>query len=219
MLLVFDWDGTLIDSAAKIVRCMQGAMVQMQLAVLPDESIRQIIGLSLPEAITVLYPQEPAAVREALRVEYIRQFVSVDQTASPLFAGVEESLHLLRDRGYTLAVATGKARRGLDRVLVQLGMEKFFHATRCADETRSKPHPQMLHELLALFVCEPEQALMVGDTSFDMEMAQAAGVPRVAVGYGAHRREQLLPYSPLACLDEFAGLLPLVASLAPEPLF
>ena len=214
MLLIFDWDGTLIDSAAKIVRCMQCAAEASGVDPLPDEPIRQIIGLSLPQAIAVLYPNESSALHDEIRQQYVRHYIGVDQTPSPLFAGVAETLHTLRDAGYTMAVATGKARRGLDRVLEQMGMQKFFHATRCADETRSKPHPQMLHELLDFFVTEPEQALMVGDSCFDMEMAQVAGVPRVAVSYGAHSIEQMLPYEPVACLDRFEALLPVVASIA-----
>ncbi len=213
MLLIFDWDGTLIDSAAKIVTCMQYAAEESGVDPLPDEPIRQIIGLSLPQAIAVLYPHESPALHEDIRQRYVSHYIGMDQTPTPLFAGVTETLHTLRDAGYTLAVATGKARRGLDRVLEQMGMQKFFHATRCADETRSKPHPQMLHELLDFFVCAPEQALMVGDSSYDMEMAQAAGVPRVAVSYGAHSVEQMLRYEPVACLDQFADLLPVVTSI------
>jgi phosphoglycolate phosphatase len=213
MLLIFDWDGTLIDSAAKIVTCMQYAAEESGVEPLPDEPIRQIIGLSLPQAIAVLYPNESPALHEDIRQRYVSHYIGMDQTPTPLFAGVTETLHTLRDTGYTLAVATGKARRGLDRVLEQMNMQKFFHATRCADETRSKPHPQMLHELLDFFVCEPEQALMVGDSCYDMEMAQAAGVPRVAVSYGAHSIEQMLRYEPVACLDRFADLLPVVTSI------
>ncbi len=213
MLLIFDWDGTLIDSAAKIVTCMQYAAEESGVEPLPDEPIRQIIGLSLPQAIAVLYPNESPALHEDIRQRYVSHYIGMDQTPTPLFAGVTETLHTLRDTGYTLAVATGKARRGLDRVLEQMNMQKFFHATRCADETRSKPHPQMLHELLDFFVCEPEQALMVGDSCYDMEMAQAAGVPRVAVSYGAHSIEQMLRYEPVACLDCFADLLPVVTSI------
>ncbi len=216
MLLIFDWDGTLIDSAAKIVSCMQCAAEKSGVDPLPDELIRHIIGLSLPQAIAVLYPQETPEKCEEIRQHYVGHYIGVDQTPSPLFAGVADTLHTLRDAGYTMAVATGKARRGLDRVLEQMGMQKFFHATRCADETRSKPHPQMLHELLDFFVCAPEQALMVGDSSYDMEMAQAAGVPRVAVSYGAHSIQQMQRFEPLACLDRFADLLPVVASITTD---
>ncbi|HQQ63954.1 MAG TPA: HAD-IIIA family hydrolase [Pseudomonadales bacterium] len=207
MLLVFDWDGTLVDSTAKIVRCMQQAAAACHVEVLAPEDICQIIGLGLPEAIVALYPLLDHAQREAVRGQYVHFFIHVDNTPTPFFPSVEETLHGLRDDGYSLAVATGKSRRGLDRVLEQLGMQDFFHATRCADETCSKPDPQMLQELLAHFRCDAAAALMVGDTHFDMAMAQAIGMPRVAVSYGAHRIEQLLPYQPLACLQQFDELL------------
>jgi phosphoglycolate phosphatase len=213
MLLIFDWDGTLIDSTAKIVRCMQQAAEQVGVEVLDSPAICQIIGLGLPEAIATLYPQCDPEQREAVREHYVHFFISVDQTPSPFFPGVEETLAVLRSDGHELAVATGKSRRGLDRVLEQHGMQDFFHATRCADETRSKPHPQMLHELLAHFGRNPADALMVGDTHFDMAMAQQAGMSRVAVNYGAHHQHQLLPYEPLACLDHFSQLLPVVAAV------
>lgn len=213
MLLIFDWDGTLIDSTAKIVRCMQQAAEEAGVEVLAHEAICQIIGLGLPEAIMALYPAEDAARRETIRQQYVHFFINVDQTPSPFFPGVEETLQQLHGQGHTLAIATGKSRRGLDRVLQQLSLQDFFHATRCADETRSKPHPQMLHELLDYFGRRADAALMVGDTHFDMAMAQEAGMARVAVSYGAHRVEQMLPYEPLACLDDFAALPAVVAGV------
>ena len=213
MLLIFDWDGTLIDSTAKIVRCMQQAAEQVGVEVLDSPAICQIIGLGLPEAIAALYPDSNAQQREKVREQYVHFFISVDQTPSPFFPGVEETLALLRGDGYALAVATGKSRRGLDRVLEQHNMQDFFHATRCADETRSKPHPQMLHELLTHFRCDPVDALMVGDTHFDMAMAQQAGMASIAVSYGAHRVDQLLPYGPVACLDHFGELPAAIAAV------
>jgi phosphoglycolate phosphatase len=206
MLLIFDWDGTLIDSTTKIVRCMQQAAEQVGVEVLAPDVIRQIIGLGLPEAIATLYPQADSQQLDKVREQYVHFFINVDQTPSPFFPAVEETLHCLRDDGYQMTVATGKSRRGLDRVLEQLGMQNFFHATRCADETKSKPHPQMLQELLDLFGCNASEALMVGDTHFDMAMAQEIGMPRAAVSYGAHSIHQLLPYQPVACLDHFNQL-------------
>lgn len=215
MLLIFDWDGTLIDSTAKIVRCMQQAAEQVGVEILSSDVIRQIIGLGLPEAIATLYPQGAAQELKKVREQYVHFFITVDQTPSPFFPAVEETLTALRDDGYQLAVATGKSRRGLDRVLEQHNMQHFFHATRCADETQSKPHPQMLHELLDHFARKPAEALMVGDTHFDMAMAQQAGMARVAVSYGAHHPSQLMPYEPLACLDHFSELLPVIATVKP----
>lgn len=215
MLLIFDWDGTLIDSTAKIVRCMQQAAEQVGVEILDSAAICQIIGLGLPEAIATLYPQVNTKQREKVREQYVHFFITVDQTPSPFFPDVEETLTTLRNDGYQLAVATGKSRRGLDRVLEQHKMQNFFHATRCADETQSKPHPQMLHELLEQFERKPAEALMVGDTHFDMAMAQQAGMARVAVSYGAHHPSQLMPYAPLACLDHFYELLPVIATVKP----
>lgn len=213
MLLIFDWDGTLVDSADKIVRCMQRAAERAQVEVLPTASIRQIIGLGLPEAMATLYPALDDASRLRVREEYVHCFVNLDQTPAPFFPAVEETLQRLRDAGYPLAVATGKSRRGLDRALQQLGMQDFFHATRCADETRSKPHPQMLHELLAQSGRGPQEAIMVGDTHFDMAMAQAVGMPRIAVSYGAHDPSQLWPHEPLACVDRFEQILQVIAAV------
>ena len=215
MLLIFDWDGTLIDSTAKIVRCMQQAAERVGVDVLESSAICQIIGLGLPEAIATLYPQANAQQLDKVREQYVHFFITVDQTPSPFFPAVEETLAILRDAGHQLAVATGKSRRGLDRVLEQHNMQDFFHATRCADETQSKPHPQMLYELLDHFERKPSEALMVGDTHFDMSMAQQAGMARVAVSYGAHHRDQLMPYDPLVCLDHFSELLPVIATVKP----
>ncbi len=203
-LIVFDWDGTLMDSEAKIVRCMTNAAVD---AGLPDPgapAIRDIIGLGLAEAIGALFPDVEAARRDSIVVRYREYFVHLDDTATDLFPGVGEGLEALKRTGYRLAVATGKARRGLDRVLDQTGTAHLFSATRCADEALSKPHPQMLQDILDHTGIAPERALMVGDTVYDLEMARNARVPGLAVSYGAHPRARLMDYAPLACLDSFA---------------
>lgn len=210
MLFIFDWDGTLSDSTAKIVRCMQAAAARQGLQHRSDESVKNIIGLGLPEAIKTLYPDATEAVVSALKATYSEVYTREDTTPSPFFPGVEETLHLLRDRGFQLAIATGKSRRGLNRVLAGLGMTTFFHASRCADETASKPHPQMLFELLRELCFEAPHALMIGDTEYDMDMARRAAVPRVAVTYGAHHAHRLLPYEPALCLDAFPEILSLV---------
>lgn len=211
MLLIFDWDGTLCDSTGKIVRCMQLAARQMGLPDLEDHQVLEIIGLAMPEAVHRLFPGLSPRAAEALRESYSHTFVAVDQTPMPLFDGVEETLHVLRDKGYQLAIATGKSRRGLDRVLEDLGMKTFFHASRCADETRSKPDPAMLWELLAHFRWRAADAVMVGDTEYDMEMAKRAGMPRVAVSYGAHAIDRLRLYEPHLCIDQFPDIANLFA--------
>ena len=201
-LLVFDWDGTLSDSTAKIITAMQLAIGNLKLPAIDDEAVRNIIGLSLPEAITELYPLVSAFDRERLRLAYIDCFVN-DHTQTALFPGVLEGLSQLNEAGFTLAVATGKARRGLDKALTD-NMAGLFAYSRCADEAHSKPHPQMLYELLEQSGVPADQTLMMGDTEYDMAMAQAAGVHRVAVSYGAHHIDRLKRYTPILSIDHFS---------------
>ncbi len=203
-LIVFDWDGTLMDSEAKIVRCMTNAALDTGVADPGAAAIRDIIGLGLDEAIKVLFPDVEVARRDLIVARYREHFVHLDDTATDLFPGVSEGLDTLKRAGYLLAVATGKARRGLERVLDQTGTAHLFSATRCADEAFSKPHPQMLQYLLDQTGTPPERALMVGDTVYDLEMARNAYVPGLAVSYGVHSRARLMDYAPLACLDSFA---------------
>lgn len=207
MMFIFDWDGTLLDSTGRIVAAMQMAAAELDIEVLGSEQVRNIIGLGLPEAIIELYPELTPAGRQELQVAYSRHYVASDQQPCAWFPTVRATLQQLKDEGAILTVATGKSRRGLSRVLDQLEMLDFFHATRCADETQSKPHPQMLHELLEELDTPAAHAVMIGDTEFDMAMAQAAGVPRIGVSYGAHAAERLLQYRPELVLDEFAQLL------------
>lgn len=209
MLFVFDWDGTLSDSTARIVQCMQEAAGNLRLPVLAPLEIQEVIGLGLPEAIARLYPNVSPSDCRALGVEYGCCYVAADQSPSVFFPGALGALDVLRERGHKLAVATGKSRKGLNRVLSQLELADYFDATRCADETASKPDPLMLHELLRCFKCAPEDAVMVGDTEYDMAMACAAEVPRVAVSFGAHHIDRLRPYSPVLCLDAVPQILTL----------
>jgi phosphoglycolate phosphatase len=202
-LIVFDWDGTLMDSEAKIVRCMLAAAADLDIAVPGEEAVRHIIGLGLGEALAALFPRCDTGIRARLAERYREHFLVHDQGAMPLFPGVETGLVALADRGFLLAVATGKARRGLERVLDDTATRRYFAATRCADETCSKPHPRMLEEILEVTGVEPGRALMVGDTVYDIAMARNAGLPALAVSYGVHTRESLLANGALACLDSF----------------
>jgi phosphoglycolate phosphatase len=203
MLLIFDWDGTLSDSTSKIVACLQKAAETAGFPVLEGDVICNIIGLGLPEAMERLYPRLNGDEKELVRLHYVEHFLAADQTPSPFFDGVEEGLVRLRAAGFKMAVATGKSRRGLDRVLDRLDMRSYFDASRCADETLSKPHPLMLEELLLEMDVSADKAVMVGDTEYDMEMAKNANVHRVAVSYGAHHVDRLKPYQPLLCTDHF----------------
>lgn len=203
-LIVFDWDGTLMDSEAKIVRCFTNAALD---AGVPDPgtaAIRNIIGLGLSEAIVALFPELEAGQRARIVERYREHFLHLDETATDLFPGVSEGLDALKRSGYRLAVATGKARRGLERVLEETGTAHLFSATRCADEAFSKPHPKMLQDLLDETGTAAARALMVGDTVYDLEMARNARVSGLAVSYGVHPRERLMHYAPLACLDSFS---------------
>lgn len=207
-LLVFDWDGTLMDSEARIVACIRAASSDLGLEVLPDAVIRNIIGLGLREAIEALYPGSGDDIHRGMTERYRHHFLSADPTPTQLFAGAAETLKSLDEQGYLLAVATGKGRHGLDRVLEETGLRAMFHATRCADETFSKPHPLMLTEIMEELGSEPEQTLMIGDTEYDMLMASNARTPALAVSYGVHEIERLLHHQPLGHIDDIIELLP-----------
>jgi len=207
LLLIFDWDGTLSDSTGIITRAMQRAAADLGWPVPEPEAVHNIIGLGLPEALNELYPDRREAGYEALKERYRRHYLAEDQAApARFFPQVMETLTQLRDQGHRLAVATGKSRQGLDRVFEAMALHGFFHASRCADETASKPHPLMLRELLEELDGKPEAAVMVGDTEYDMAMAQSAGMARIAVSYGAHAVERLQAYEPALFLDQFGDI-------------
>lgn len=205
-LLIFDWDGTLADSVARIVESVRVAAHHLGLAPPEESAIRGIIGLGLPEAIAALYPHLDSAAVEDYRQAYADHYVTLDEEPPPLFPGVVEGLEALRGAGYRLAVATGKSRRGLQRVLAGHGWPDYFEITRCADESGSKPSPRMLHEILAHCAVPAGRALMIGDATFDLQMARNAGMDAVAVGYGAQPLERLRPFAPRLEIMEFAEL-------------
>lgn len=215
-LVIFDWDGTVMDSTGRIVSCMQLAAVDLGLPSLPDETVRGIIGLGLPEAIGTLYPVLDGGGIESMRERYAFHFIAAEATPSALYPGAESLLTGLREAGMKLAVATGKSRKGLQRVWGNTGLDRYFHASRCADESHSKPHPAMVLELLEEMAVPAQRAIVVGDTTFDLDMARAAGVDRVAVSYGAHPVEKLLPCEPLAVIDRLHHLLPVLGLTATE---
>lgn len=204
-LLIFDWDGTLMDSAGVIARCIQAASDDMGLPTPTREAASHVIGLGLREALEMLFPDLPESAHPALAGHYRRHFLSQDSEI-PLFDGTRELIEELHAGGHLLAVATGKARRGLDRAFDHSGLEPYFHASRTADETFSKPHPAMIEELLEELQIEPARALMIGDTSHDLEMARNAGIASLAAGYGAHPADSLAEFGPLAVCRSFADL-------------
>jgi phosphoglycolate phosphatase len=211
MIVIFDWDGTLCDSIEHIVSAMREAAVELGMEPPPAEDVRDIVGLGLPQALARLFPATDDAGRGELALAYSRHFASPQRAPARLFEGAMDTLEGLRARGIELAVATGKSRRGLDRVLDSMGLADFFEATRCADEALSKPHPRMLHEIMAARGKSAEEALMVGDSEYDMAMAEQAGVRSVAVSFGVHGSDRLAAYRPLAIIDALPELLELAA--------
>ena len=154
----------------------------------------------------MLFPQGTEQEYETLVERYRHYFLGADPTPTQLFAGARETLELLRDQGYWLAIATGKARRGLNEVLRETGLASFFHATRCADETLSKPHPHMLLEVMDEMGVTADKTLMIGDTEYDLQMAKNAGVQSVGIGHGVHDADRLLACEPIALVDDLHSL-------------
>lgn len=199
-LLVFDWDGTLMDSTAVIAASLQAACGDIGLPVPPEERARHIIGLGLHDAMRYVLPGVPPSIYPQVVERYRHHFLAREESA-PLFEGAAAALTALREAGLMLAVATGKSRRGLDRVLERTGIGALFHATRCGEEAANKPAPAMLLELQSELDVGKERMLMIGDTTHDLQMAQNAGVASLAAAFGAHPREQLLAFQPLACIE------------------
>ncbi len=206
-LLVFDWDGTLMDSAEAIIASIQESCRDLGLPVPRRERAAHVIGLGLKDALSYAVPELPVSDYGKLAERYRHHYLTRDPDIE-LFPGMREMLDELKQQGYLLAVATGKSRVGLDRVLVSTQLKPYFDASRCADETHPKPHPAMLQELMAELVIRPEATLMIGDTAHDLQMALSAGVPALAVSYGAHSRENLTAFNPIACIDTPQELAP-----------
>jgi phosphoglycolate phosphatase len=205
-LLVFDWDGTLMDSIGPIVACTQATLQELGLRQLPEEMIRGTIGLGLRETIDILSPGSDDEMYGRILECYRKHWVSAWRDVPLLFEGVVPMLQDLAAEGYLLAVATGKSRRGLDYALQQTGLDRLFHSTRTADEAFSKPHPQMLLDVLDELGVRPEEAVMIGDTTYDLEMARNARTHSIGVCTGSHCREELERFEPLTCLEEVVEL-------------
>ncbi len=204
-LIVFDWDGTLIDSASAIVDCIQLAARDLELPVPDRDTASHVIGLGLNDSLRLAVPSLPVARYAEFLARYRGHFVEREDSIGA-FPGVPELLAALNARGHRLALATGKSRRGLERALGVSGLGSQFAATRCGDETRPKPDPAMLVELMQALATGPRDALMVGDTSHDLEMARNAGVDALAVTYGAHPGEALRALAPRACVASIEEL-------------
>lgn len=204
-LIVFDWDGTVMDSTAVIVKSIQEAARDLGLPVPADEIASHVIGLGLVDALTIAVPGLARADYPRLVERYVAHW-RLHENDLILFAGMRELLGELRNRDYRLAVATGKSRAGLDRALAQGDIGHLFDWTRCADETHSKPNPQMLFDLMEHLDAPPERTLMIGDTTHDSQMAVNAGVDALSVTYGAHPRTQLETLNPKGMVESVPEL-------------
>ena len=207
-LLIFDWDGTLMDSIGTIVACTQATFTELGLAPLPEPTVRETIGLGLKEVMAVLQPGAGEEFRRQVTEVYYKHWLSTYRDTAPLFPRVRETLEELAAEGYLLAVATGKSRRGLDRDLQRSATHHLFAATRTVDEAPGKPHPQMVLDLLDELGVRPQQALVIGDTTYDLQMAKDAGSHALGVTSGSHHRQQLMALKPLDCLSNVVELGP-----------
>lgn len=205
-VVIFDWDGTVVDSIEHIADCLHQAATDLGFPALERAAYRDIIGLGMVEALEALYPGISRDEMKAIRDGYGSYFFARMVTPKEVFEGMADILVDLNAGGRHCAVATGKSRRGLDRALESSELGGHFALTRCADETRSKPDPAMLEEILAHFSIAPDEAVMIGDTRYDLEMARRIGMPSIGVEWGVHDREELGRYEPLAVVSQVAEL-------------
>ena len=203
--IVFDWDGTLVDSTALIAGALRSACAAIGNPVPSETDARFVIGLGLADALAHVAPGLDADRQRALLGHYRNHYLD-GEAAIPLFDGAYAMLEELDAAGYLLGVATGKTRVGLDRAIAALGLAGRFHATRCADEGFPKPHPDMLRVLMDRLAVQPAETLMIGDTTHDLDLARNAGAHAVAVAYGAHDVEGLRSRAPLALVHSLAEL-------------
>lgn len=205
--LIFDWDGTLMDSAQKISECLRAAATDVELPVPSDQQARNVIGLGLTDAMREIFGDITATEIDHLVQRYKHHYLHENATQQPLFSGVKQGLEELSQQGTFLSVATGKARAGLDRVLTAESMHDFFIYSRCADEARTKPHPQMLLDIMDYLALRPQDCLMIGDTEYDMQMAAGANVDALGVSYGVHSRERLQDSGAQNVCNNFAEVM------------
>ena len=209
-LVAFDWDGTLIDSIARIVRCLHLAIDEIGAEPRNDAQLRDIIGLGVRQATEELYPGADEAFMRDLTRAYREHYLERDSTPTPLYPDAEPTLRTLAERGFLLAVATGKSRRGLDEALEVSGLAGYFDATVTADEHPSKPHPGMLSHLLERLGVDRRDAVMVGDSAYDLLMARSLRVLGVGITQGAHDVHRLRRAGAAALIDALAELPPLL---------
>jgi len=204
-LIVFDWDGTLMDSTSVIAAALQLSALDLGLPPVSAFMAKHVIGLGLKDTLNLTMPSLPIERYPEVSDRYRHHFLANSQSLE-LFTGIRELIEALQAKRHLLAIATGKARNGLNQAMSDCALTEYFNASRCADECFSKPHPQMLEELMDELGVAAETTLMIGDTSHDLQMARNAGVRAVAVSYGAHERDALEAESPLACCDSVEAL-------------
>jgi len=209
-LIIFDWDGTLINSIDWIAGCIQRAAERCDYVIPEYQAAKDVIGLSIERAMQALFPDADEHTQQRLVAGYAEEYFSKQIGRDDFFPGVYDMLVQLQQSGYQLAVATGKTREGLAQALNATATEELFTITRCADETQSKPHPKMLQEIMQITGVVPERALMVGDSIHDLQMALNAQISSIAVSCGAHPEELLQQYNPLLCLSQPAELLNII---------
>jgi phosphoglycolate phosphatase len=205
-LIVFDWDGTLIDSIEQITHSLQAASKIVFGENITEEAARSVIGLGLQEAVEQLHPDKPQTLTEKMADTYRHHYTNENKVPAPLFDGVTDMLDELLNQGFNLAIATGKSRAGLEYSLTEHPVSHYFTTTRCAGENQSKPHPEMLLGILNDTQTDARHTLMIGDSEHDLMMANNAGVDAVAVTHGAHTTDRLMTHKPLLCLDKVADL-------------
>lgn len=205
-LVIFDWDGTLVDSADLIVRCMTSAFDDVSLVVPTEDAIKNIIGLGLNEAIVALNGQTSGAMIDRVRQAYSHHFIKNDVDELAVFDGIYALIQSLVDQSRMSAVATGKSRKGLDRGFSRFKGADRFITSRCADETQSKPNPLMLEQIVDELGVSKDRAIMVGDSTYDMEMAANFGMDSIAVTYGVHNAERLKQFNPVKVVDDVESL-------------
>jgi phosphoglycolate phosphatase len=206
-LIVFDWDGTLINTIDWIVHCLQQAGEEFGFMKPEPQAAKDVIGLCIDNAVAALYPNADSDIQKKIVSSYSQAYFSKNLSQEDFFPGVYDMLVNLKESGYQLAVATGKTREGLIKAMTATHTENLFDITRCADETASKPNPKMLHEIMRHTQATPDRTLMVGDSIHDLQMAQNANVPSIGVVCGANSEQSLSQYHPLLCLQRPTELL------------
>jgi len=206
-LLIFDWDGTLVDSIERIVSSLQYASKQAAGLDISETQAKDVIGLGLTEAIAKLHPELETIHQVTEIADVYRQHYLYDNAVpAPLFTGVNKLLDVLREEGHTLAISTGKSRIGLEQSIAEHKMADYFTTTRCAGENKSKPHPEMLHEILNELNFSAAEALMIGDSEHDLKMASNANMKSIGVTHGVHNAITLEKHNPLICLNNITDL-------------